>query len=481
MEVSVLLSTYNQEQYIEQALESVLMQETDFDYEIVVLEDCSTDATREIVLAYQKRHPNKIRLRLASQNQSSNKPFAEEFHAAPSRYIATLDGDDYWTSPSKLQIQVDFLRSHPECALCFHNALRIYEDQNRAQVRYNPGNQKLICAIEDIWESNFIAGCTPMIRKDALSTFPKWYYDLLWGDWPLYILCAQRGNIGYINEILGVYRIHSQGFWSKLNAIQKLEWWIAFYETMNANLHFRFDSIVQPLISARRKELTELRSLKNTAQRILPRGATVIVTSEASEDLPPIRERRLWPFPVRSGKQVRQKFASGPSGSAEAGWIQPNQTYEFCLYGESQRELLASATVTKKGTALWSGAPDKKPGKNGAFIEASPNPVPIGTENRKTMITWSTGDGSNGLIQVVMKNLLMHFPVDGAEAVEQLESLITNGAEFLLAPRKTDTFFGRYPKLKEYLDCQYQLLENTEVCEIYDLRETSPKTTESNR
>jgi glycosyltransferase involved in cell wall biosynthesis len=472
MEVSVLLSTYNQEKYIAQALESVLMQETDFDYEIVVLEDYSTDATREIVLAYQKQHPDKIRVRLAARNECSNKPFVEEFQAAASQYIAMLDGDDYWTSPKKLQTQVEFLRSHPECALCFHNALRIYEDQGRAQIRYNPSNQKRICAIEDIWESNFIAGCTPMIRKDVLRTFPEWYHSLLWGDWSLYILCAQHGKIGYIDEILGVYRIHSQGFWSRLNAIQKLEWWIGFYKTMNANLDFRFDDIVGPLISAKRKELSGLCSLMNTAQRMLPRGAVVIVTSGASGDLPPLKEYRLWAFPDRSSKQVRQKFASGPSGAAEAAWIQAHHTYEFCLYGGPKWELLASVTVTKKETALWSGVSGKGPGKDGAFIEASPNPVPSGAKNGKTMVTWTTGDGSTGVIDVVVKNLQMHHPVDGAEAIEQLETLRAKGGEFLLAPRNSFAFFEGYPELKRYLDRRYRLIEDDEICQIYDLRET---------
>src|SRR5438094_5921795 len=270
MEVSVLLSTYNQEKYIAQALESVLMQETDFDYEIVILEDCSTDATREIVLAYQKRHPDKIRLRLAARNERSNKPFAEEFQAAAGRYIAMNDGDDYWTSPKKLQKQVEFLDAHPECALCFHNALRIYEDENRAPFPQNFAGQKRIFALEDIWRSNFIAGCAAMFRKDALGQLPEWYYTMSYGDWPLYILCAQHGKIGYIDEILGVYRIHREGLWSRLDAIQKLEGLIAFYETMNANLDFRFNDIVEPLVSARRKELAVVRALVETTQRILP-------------------------------------------------------------------------------------------------------------------------------------------------------------------------------------------------------------------
>ena len=88
-----------------------------------------------------------------------------------------------------------------------------------------------------------------------LGDFPEWYYDLPLGDWALWILCAQYGKIGYIDEILGVHRIHSRGLWSGLDSIQKLEGLIAFYETMNANLDFRFNDIVEHWVSARRKQL----------------------------------------------------------------------------------------------------------------------------------------------------------------------------------------------------------------------------------
>jgi len=472
MEVSVLVTTYNHERYIAQALESVLMQETKFDYEIVILEDCSTDATRQIVLAYQKQNPDKIRLRLAAQNECSNKPFVEEFRGAPSPYIAMLDADDYWTSPKKLQKQVEFLNAHPECALCFHNALRIYQGENRAALPHNIAGQKRISAIEDIWEHNFIAGCTPMVRKDAVGTFPEWYHDLLWGDWPLYILCALHGKIGYIDEILGVYRIHSQGFWSRLNAIQKLEWWIAFYEAMNANLNLQFDSIVEPLVAARRKELSDLRSLADTVQRILPSGAVVIVTSTADEDLPPLKEHQVWAFPDQASKQVRQIFASGPSGSADAAWIQPNCVYEFLLYGGAAQELLSSVTVTKNGMALWSAVSARELDKEGAFIEASPNPVPDGPDYAKTTINWNTGDGSKGVIHVAMKNLQMRYPVDGAEAIEQLEAFRAKGGEFLLVPRRLLSWLDAFPGLKDHLDWHYPLIQDDENCRIYDIRKT---------
>jgi glycosyltransferase involved in cell wall biosynthesis len=266
MEVTVIVATYNHEKYIAQALDSVLMQETNFDFEIVILEDCSTDATREIVIAYQKKHPDKIRLRLAERNECSNKPFAEAFQAASTPYIAILDGDDYWTSSKKLEKQVEFFKAHPECVLCFHNALNIYEDGSRAPIPQNFAGQKEICVLEDILQCNFIDSCTPMFRKGVLRGFPEWFHILPYADWPLYILYALHGKIGYIDEILGVYRIHPGGLWSRLDRIQRLEGLIAFYETMNANLDFRFNDIIEPCVSARREELAVGRACRNSTK-----------------------------------------------------------------------------------------------------------------------------------------------------------------------------------------------------------------------
>jgi hypothetical protein len=239
---------------------------------------------------------------------------------------------------------------------------------------------------------------------------------------------------------------------------------------MNANLDFRFDSIVEPLVAARRKELSRLRSLADTVQRILPTGAIVIATSEAHEDLPPLKEHQVWAFPDRASKQVRQIFASGPSGSAEAAWIQANCMYEFLLYGGVAQELLASVTVTKNGMALWSGVSDEEPDKDGAFIEASPNPVPDGPEYAKTTINWSTGDGSKGVIHVAMKNLQMRYPVDGAEAIDQLEAFRAKGGEFLLVPRRLLSWLEGFSGLKDHLDWHYPLIQDDENCRIYDIR-----------
>ena len=475
MKVTVLVITYNHEKYVEQALDSVLMQKTNFEYEIIIAEDCSIDRTRSIVLDFQRRNAGKIRLLLPPGNlgNAGNRIFTRGFELAQGKYVALLEGDDYWISSTKLQKQADFLDLHPECALCFHNALRIYEDSSRASLPYNPAGQKPISVLEDIVQSNFIAGCTPMLRKEVAGHFPEWYYNLPYGDWFLYILCAQHGKIGYIDEILGVYRIHGQGFWSKLDAIQKLEGLIAFYETMNANLDLRFNDIVEPLLSARREGLAVARALVKTAQKVLPSGTVVLVMAKAGQDLPPLAGYQVWAFPDRSAKQTQRHFASGSTGSAEAPWIGASSTYEFRLYrGPAQDKLLASVTVTQNGTVLDLPRLEREQYENGAFVEASPNPVPAGTKHGKTTISWSTGDGSPGVIHVLMKSLRMQYPANDDEAIEQFEMLRAKGGEFLLVPRKLFSWLEDYGGLKEHLDRRYRIIQDDETCRIYDLRET---------
>ena len=120
MKVSVTIITYNHEKFIRKTLDSVLMQKVNFQYEIVIGEDCSTDNTKKILLEYQNKHPGKIRLLLAENNQGLVRNFMQTYRACKGEYIATLDGDDYWISSRKLQKQVDFLDRHGDFSMCFH-------------------------------------------------------------------------------------------------------------------------------------------------------------------------------------------------------------------------------------------------------------------------------------------------------------------------------------------------------------------------
>lgn len=250
MKVSVLVMTYNHEKFISRALESVAMQETNFEFEILISEDCSTDGTREIVLDFEKAHPNKVRLLLSEQNIHSNEIVVRGIQAARGQFIALLDGDDYWISPHKLQKQVDFLESHPECSLCFHNARIYHEAEGREGRNWTPPDQKEISTLEDIWMGNFIATCSTMFRRGVIGTIPSWYNDFFpITDWPLHILNAEHGNIGYIDEVMGVYRYHPGGLYSPFSETKKQQETLKFYRTMNKNLKYRYNKFVKIAIS----------------------------------------------------------------------------------------------------------------------------------------------------------------------------------------------------------------------------------------
>jgi glycosyltransferase involved in cell wall biosynthesis len=248
MRVSVVVITYNHAAFIREALDSVLMQEG-CDFELLISEDRSTDGTREIVQEYARKHPERIRVILSEQNIHSNAVVARAMEAARGDFIALLDGDDYWLSPDKLRKQVHFLREHPECALCFHNARARSEGEGR-EWNWTSLKQKEISTLEDIWQGNFIATCSTMFRAGVLPKIPKWYDGFFpITDWPLHILHAEHGKIGYINEVLGVYRLHRGGLFSPLTERQKLAETLKFYQRMNKCLEYRYDQLVQAVIA----------------------------------------------------------------------------------------------------------------------------------------------------------------------------------------------------------------------------------------
>ena len=249
MKVSVLVTTYNHENYIEQAIDSILMQRVNFDCEIIIGEDCSTDQTRDLVIDYQKANPERIRLFLAEKNlgSSGNLIFEKIFRIAQGDYIAILDGDDYWTDPNKLQKQVDFLDNHSECAVCFHAVRVFYEDRN--QDSWISGSKKEISTLEDLLEANFIQTCSIMFRRGLIDSFPDWYKNSQIGDWELLIFNAQHGYIGYIDEVMGAYRRHSGGVYTSSDRVSRLNAMITMYKNINAYLEHQYHKTIKMMIS----------------------------------------------------------------------------------------------------------------------------------------------------------------------------------------------------------------------------------------
>lgn len=212
--VSVLMPTYNHEAYIRQAVESAVGQQTNFAFELVVGEDCSTDGTRAILLELQQAHPQIVRLLLQEQNLGGPRNFAATFAACRGQYIAMLEGDDYWTHPQKLQKQADLLDAHPEWAICFHPTRVVHQDGSQPPHLYPANWSQPVVTVEELFRGNFLSTCSVMFRNRLFGPMPSWHSDIVPGDWALHILNADRGQIGFLDEVLADYRVHPQGMWS---------------------------------------------------------------------------------------------------------------------------------------------------------------------------------------------------------------------------------------------------------------------------
>jgi glycosyltransferase involved in cell wall biosynthesis len=267
MKISVLMTTYNQEEYISQALDSILMQEVDFDYEIVIGEDASTDRTQEIVLDYHDRYPDKVHVFLRdgveaerdrARGIGGKTNFLRTWEACRGQYIALLDGDDYWTSPHKLQKQVDFFDEHPEYSISCHRVVIEREDASREPEFFPMDPQKQTATLEDFLTQNFIVACSVVLRRDLVDEFPRWFRETAIGDWSLYVLHAQRGKIGYMNDAMSAYRIKADGFWSGKTQEQQTLALVRFYERVNKHLQLRYNKVIGPKIFAGWNDLISL-------------------------------------------------------------------------------------------------------------------------------------------------------------------------------------------------------------------------------
>lgn len=225
--VSVCVPTFNHQSYIAQMLEGALMQHTDFEFEIVVGDDASTDDAPAIIAEYARRFPDKIRAYLHPKNLGPDSPreFAGRnnvlflLKACRGQYVALCEGDDYWTDPRKLQKQVDFLDNHPDFYICHHNLQVIYEDGSPSHP-FNDPDQKTISTIEDLLEDRWFVGTASLMYRNVFLTddFAEWHHHAAAGDWALVIQLAARGGIGYLNDTMGIYRKHRGGL-SNVHAI----------------------------------------------------------------------------------------------------------------------------------------------------------------------------------------------------------------------------------------------------------------------
>lgn len=223
--VSVVVSTYQQVDYIQQCLDGILNQKTNFPFEIIVGEDDSQDGTREICISYAEKYPDKIRLFLRDRKLSHlhdengnlicllNGISGFSRMSARGKYIAFCEGDDYWAVPSKLQKQFDYMERNKDCSLCYHAITRVYLTvPTRSEFYGEKTESNLKFGAEEFIKNRYAQTVSQFARASTLENYPEWAYYSPIVDYPLQMICALQGNIGYIGgPSMAVYRIGVKG------------------------------------------------------------------------------------------------------------------------------------------------------------------------------------------------------------------------------------------------------------------------------
>lgn len=212
--VSVATIAYNVEKWLPECIESVLMQQTNFKVELVIGEDCSTDSTRSIALAYQKKYPDIIRVLLPAKNQGLTPNSVATQNACRGKYIALLDGDDYWTDPMKLQRQIEFLEANPDYAGSGHQSWKIFEDGSPS-VLFGAQHDTDYGLNDTLSHRKFHTSSLVYRKKiwDKAGGIPE---NISSNERAIYPMVALAGKIRYFKEAMCVYRLSGTNLSSRI-------------------------------------------------------------------------------------------------------------------------------------------------------------------------------------------------------------------------------------------------------------------------
>ena len=222
--VSVCMMTYNHEKFISKALDSILMQKVNFKYEIVLGDDFSTDNTRKIITEYEHKNKGIFNLLFHTKNIGAHLNQISTMHACQGKYIAMLEGDDYWTDPGKLQKQVDFLEGNEDYVICTHGTECVNENSERYGVWFSPPELKDFYTLKDFisYGRTFIA-TSSILTRNYTKQIHEWFHNSPAGDMALIMsMCLQEnGKIKRFNEFMSVHRDHKGGIYSGLSYLEK--------------------------------------------------------------------------------------------------------------------------------------------------------------------------------------------------------------------------------------------------------------------
>ncbi|MBQ7504404.1 MAG: glycosyltransferase family 2 protein [Ruminococcus sp.] len=219
VKVTVVCLTYNHKNFIRHALEGFVNQKTDFPFEVIVHDDASTDGTSDIIREYEEKYPEIIKAVCQKENKFSQGISPTRTYVFPKvrgEYLAICEGDDYWTDENKLQIQYDYMRTHPECALCVHQATMhdFFKNTDENFTKYTENREFSVDELIPLGGGAFATNSMVM-KKCVYMDMPECFKAKGFSDYQVMINGALNGTVYYMARNMSVYNFGVAGSWTQ--------------------------------------------------------------------------------------------------------------------------------------------------------------------------------------------------------------------------------------------------------------------------
>ena len=267
MKISVIMLTYNHGKYIEKAVQSVCAQQGDFQLEIIIGDDCSTDNTAEVIDELAAKH-KEIKIFRPEKNIGMHANLKKCLSLAEGDYISMCEGDDWYISPYKLQMQMEFLEKNKDCVMCSHSYIEYNQKEDKYstinyQQDYNGGG--IYCFEQLVTEYKWTNFTTYMYRKEVINKLPEFIWELNGADYSFNMHCAVYGNLGIIKEPLSVYRA-GIGQWSSFSLIKQQQDTLDFAYISKEHFHKYYNGKYDDIFDKRiEKSIKNLKRVKAKA------------------------------------------------------------------------------------------------------------------------------------------------------------------------------------------------------------------------
>lgn len=494
MHLSVMIVTYNQARYIEQAVRSALAQKIGFEYEIVVADDGSTDGTREIVERIAGENPGRVRLVGQDVHVGVQANFINGYNACTGQYLAVLNGDDYWISPYKLQRQVNFLERHAECAICFHNVLTVHEDGTPEALAF-PAGRKEFAGVDDLLVDNFIPSSSVVYRGGLIREFLDWPGAALTWNWAVHLQHAQYGRVGYLADTMAVSRHHAAGLWNGAAPKAKAEAAITMLEGLNQHFGRKYDALIRASV-ARWQSVGTLDQLHTTFKRLegewtsrleqaqLERAVQVAAAQTSLSEA--IGERERLAAELERTLQEKDRIAAERE-------LALKQVQELRLQAETQAAVINEVRVSLDADADGETInTEAVRGFAGVHQRLSEIYRWVDVERTRDLVLTVVPPGSRVLVVSRGDAELLrldgrtgwHFPqtkegtyagahpADSATAIAHLEELRAKGAQYIVFSGASAWWLDHYAEFRCHLEDTYHaVLRRDGMCIIYDVTE----------